>query len=128
MDRPARTRTAGASPFTKAKLGITYPTLDVEDCISKAKDSNKGLLELDIDSRFDMLKISLDGVSKHFFELAYATMHTTGQSFMMSFQASGPHAADRALEAMVASYIELTTFENRFSLAKTYYTKIYIFN
>jgi len=37
-------------------------------------------------------------------------MHTTGQSFMMSFQASGPHANDRALEAIAMGYEELHRF------------------
>lgn len=47
-------------------------------------------------------------------------MHTTGQSFMMSFQASGPHAADRALEAMVASYIELSSFDKEVEWVKDF--------
>ena len=37
-------------------------------------------------------------------------MHTTGQGYMMAFQASGPHAADRALEAIAAGYEELARF------------------
>ena len=42
-------------------------------------------------------------------------MHTTGQGYMMAFQASGPHAADRALEAIAAGYEELKRFpENSF--------------
>jgi phenylacetic acid degradation protein paaN len=50
---------------------------------------------------------SLDRMKNRFFEIAYATMHTTGQGYMMAFQASGPHAADRALEAIAAGYEEL---------------------
>lgn len=34
-------------------------------------------------------------------------MHTTGQGYMMAFQASGPHAADRAMEAIAFGYDEL---------------------
>ncbi len=49
-------------------------------------------------------------MKERFFEIAYATMHTTGQAYMMSFQASGPHAADRALEAIAAGYEEQTRF------------------
>ena len=37
-------------------------------------------------------------------------MHTTGQGYMMAFQASGPHAADRAMEAIAAGYEELKRF------------------
>ena len=33
-------------------------------------------------------------------EFAHAVMHTTGQAFMMAFQAGGPHAQDRGLEAV----------------------------
>jgi phenylacetic acid degradation protein paaN len=33
-------------------------------------------------------------------------MHTTGQPFVMAFQAAGPHAQDRALEAVVAGLVE----------------------
>ena len=33
-------------------------------------------------------------------------MHTTGQPFVMAFQAAGPHAQDRALESIVAGLVE----------------------
>ena len=48
-------------------------------------------VNLALNKERDVLIDSLEGVKNRFFELAYATMHTTGQSFMMSFQASGPH-------------------------------------
>jgi len=35
-------------------------------------------------------------------------MHTTGQAFMMAFQAGGPHAQDRGLEAIAYAYGEMT--------------------
>ena len=38
-------------------------------------------------------------------------MHTTGQSFVMSFQASGPHANDRALEVIAMGLQELSRFD-----------------
>ena len=40
------------------------------------------------------------------FEMAHAVMHTTGQPFVMSFQAAGPHAQDRALEAVAYALAE----------------------
>jgi phenylacetic acid degradation protein paaN len=33
-------------------------------------------------------------------------MHTSGQAFMMAFQAGGPHAQDRGLEAVAYAYVE----------------------
>lgn len=38
------------------------------------------------------------------FEIAHSVMHTTGQAFMMAFQAGGPHAQDRALEAIAYAW------------------------
>ena len=35
-------------------------------------------------------------------------MHTTGQAFLMAFQAGGPHALDRGLEAVAYGYAEQT--------------------
>jgi phenylacetic acid degradation protein paaN len=35
-------------------------------------------------------------------------MHTSGQAFMMAFQAGGPHAQDRGLEAVAYAYAEQT--------------------
>ena len=37
---------------------------------------------------------------ENIFEMANAVMHTTGQAFVMAFQAGGAHALDRALEAI----------------------------
>src|SRR4029450_4067200 len=50
----------------------------------------------------------VDRINKRSFELAHAVMHTTGQAFVMAFQAGGPHAQDRALEAIAYAYAEMT--------------------
>jgi phenylacetic acid degradation protein paaN len=42
------------------------------------------------------------------FELANAIQHTSGQAFVMAFQAGGTHALDRALESIAYSYAEMT--------------------
>jgi len=42
------------------------------------------------------------------FELANAVQHTSGQAFVMAFQAGGAHALDRALEALAYAYTEMT--------------------
>ena len=41
------------------------------------------------------------------FEMGNAVMHTTGQAFAMAFQAGGPHAQDRGLEAVAAAWAEM---------------------
>jgi phenylacetic acid degradation protein paaN len=49
----------------------------------------------------------LQRLNQHSFEIAYAVMHTTGQAFMMSFQAGGPHAQDRGLEAVAYAWQQM---------------------
>ncbi|MFZ1286090.1 MAG: phenylacetic acid degradation protein PaaN, partial [Candidatus Phosphoribacter sp.] len=49
----------------------------------------------------------IEKINARSFELANAVMHTSGQPFVMSFQAGGPHAQDRALEAVVAGLVEM---------------------
>jgi phenylacetic acid degradation protein paaN len=49
----------------------------------------------------------LERLNKRSFEIAYAVQHTTGQGFMMAFQAGGPHAQDRGLEAVAYAWQEM---------------------
>ena len=46
----------------------------------------------------------LDRLGQNSFEMAHAVMQTTGQSFLMAFQAGGPHALDRGLEAVAYAH------------------------
>ena len=48
----------------------------------------------------------VDAINARGFEIANAVMHTSGQPFVMAFQAGGPHAQDRAVEAIVAGLVE----------------------
>ncbi|MEO7159789.1 MAG: phenylacetic acid degradation protein PaaN, partial [Polaromonas sp.] len=48
----------------------------------------------------------LDRLNQQSFELAHAVMMTTGQGWMMAFQAGSPHAQDRGLEAVTYAYRE----------------------
>jgi hypothetical protein len=48
----------------------------------------------------------LDRLNKQSFELAHAVMMTTGQGWMMAFQAGAPHAQDRGLEAVAYAWRE----------------------
>lgn len=98
------------SPYLQTGLGIHYPKLSPETLISQAQAAAKPWRNLSPEERFEILSLTLEKVEPRFFEMAYATMHTTGQSFLMSFQASGPHACDRALEVMVTALEQLTYF------------------
>ncbi|MBL7874418.1 MAG: phenylacetic acid degradation protein PaaN [Cyclobacteriaceae bacterium] len=98
------------SPYFQESLGVTYPSFSVNSLISNASNSFASWRKTSADTRAGILMESLEGMRSRFYEIAYATMHTTGQWFMMAFQASGPHAADRALEAIAAAYEELHRF------------------
>ncbi len=98
------------SPYTRQDLGITYPVLKTDELISNAQHAMGEWRNTSIQKRFGILAESIQRIEKIYFEMAYATMHTTGQSYIMAFQASGPHAADRALESLVMSYNELNKY------------------
>lgn len=99
------------SPYTQHKLGITYPGFSKTQDYIKA--SEKALAEwrkTDVETRAGILAECLSRMKGSFYEIAASTMHTTGQAYLMSFQASGPHAADRALEALALGYQEIKRF------------------
>jgi phenylacetic acid degradation protein paaN len=98
------------SPYFDEAVGTTYPQLSNDLLIERAENAFHSWRKVSKDDRAAVLIDSLERFSKRFFENAYATMHTTGQGYMMAFQASGPHAADRALEAIAAGYEELGRF------------------
>lgn len=98
------------SPFLQLGLGVTYPAFSPEQLIKNSKTAQKSWAKTSAEERVGVLIESLDKIQSRYFDIAYATMHTTGQGFIMSFQASGPHANDRALEAITMGYMELTRF------------------
>jgi phenylacetic acid degradation protein paaN len=98
------------SPYLQDALNISYPTFSVSILIDRSKNAFHQWRKVTVNDRAGILVESLERVKKRFFEIAYATMHTTGQGYMMAFQASGPHAADRALESIAAGVEELQRF------------------
>lgn len=106
------------SPYTQESLNIQYPSFDPEKLIQRAEDAFHSWRKVNASERAALLVESLDRMKERFFEIAYATMHTTGQGYMMAFQASGPHAADRAMEAVAAGYEELHRFPEKASWNK----------
>lgn len=107
------------SPFTGKRLEVSYPAYkDCSTYIATACDASSDWRQTDARTRAGILTESLERLKLKFYEVAFSTMHTTGQSFMMSFQASGPHAADRAMEAIALGYQELTRFPDRLTWEK----------
>ncbi|MBK7186365.1 MAG: phenylacetic acid degradation protein PaaN [Ignavibacteria bacterium] len=91
-------------------LGITYPQIAVDDLIDRASAAQTAWQSLTPEDRASILVEALERGAKRFFEIGYATQHTTGQGFVMGFQASGPHAFDRALESTAMALAAQSAF------------------
>jgi len=89
-------------------LDVRYPHPDVDVLVAAMGDALPAWRDAGPDARAGVCLEILDRLSKRSFELAYAVMHTTGQAFVMAFQAGGPHALDRGLEAVAYAYAEMT--------------------
>jgi phenylacetic acid degradation protein paaN len=98
------------SPFLMKPLNIKYPTFSVETLIKRAKDEFDRWRKIKLEERAGLLLESLKRVENKFHEIAFAQMHTTGMSYHVSFQMAGPHAAQRALNAIAMGYDSLLRF------------------
>ncbi|MCG6113219.1 MAG: phenylacetic acid degradation protein PaaN [Paracoccus sp.] len=103
---------AEESPFGGA-LDITYPAAEPAVLIAAAQGSAQALAEATPKARVGALIEALVRLNRLSFLIAHATQHTTGQGFAMAFQAGGPHAQDRALEAVALAWDEMTRFPDR---------------
>ncbi|TVQ51089.1 MAG: phenylacetic acid degradation protein PaaN [Phycisphaerales bacterium] len=88
-------------------LGISYPKLDVETAVNAAKAGLEKWMDAGPEARVGICLEILKRLNERSFELGNAVMHTTGQGFMMAFQAGGPHAQDRGLEGVAYAWQEM---------------------
>ena len=94
------------SPYGFA-LGTSYPAADPVALVAAAKAAGKAWGAASVETRVGICLEVLDRINKQSFLMANAIMHTSGQAFMMAFQAGGPHAQDRGLEAVAYAYDEM---------------------
>ncbi|WP_420413661.1 phenylacetic acid degradation protein PaaN [Roseibium sp.] len=90
-------------------LDLSYPAAEVDTLAAASKAAFEAWAETSVETRIGVLLEALSRLNKISFLLGHATVHTTGQAFAMAFQAGGPHAQDRGLEAVAAAYAELTS-------------------
>ena len=89
-------------------LGVRYPHVtDPAALIAAAGATRRPWRDAGIDGRVGVCLEILDRLHARVFELANAVQHTSGQAFVMAFQAGGAHALDRALEAIAYAYEEM---------------------
>ncbi len=108
LDQPGQTGWVASdrSPYG-VKLDVQYPVCDPEALLAAAERAMPAWQKLGVDGRTGVCLEILDRLNKASFELAHAVMLTTGQGWMMAFQAGGPHAQDRGLEAVAYAYREM---------------------
>jgi phenylacetic acid degradation protein paaN len=108
LDQPTTGETVGneRSPFGLA-LGIRYPKANVDALLAASGAAQSQWRAAGPDAWAGVSLEILTRLNKASFEIGYSVMHTTGQAFMMAFQAGGPHAQDRALEAVAYAWDEL---------------------
>jgi phenylacetic acid degradation protein paaN len=88
------------------ELGVEYPHPDVDVLLPAMKAGQKAWRDAGAEIRAVVCVEILKRISDRTHEFAHAVMHTSGQAFMMAFQAGGPHAQDRGLEAVAYAYVE----------------------
>ncbi|MEX3814834.1 phenylacetic acid degradation protein PaaN [Paraburkholderia sp. BR13439] len=108
LDQPSTGETVGAevSPFG-FPLGVRYPKADPNALIAASTAAQREWRAAGPQTWIGVSLEILARLNRASFELGYSVMHTTGQAFMMAFQAGGPHAQDRALEAVAYAWDQL---------------------
>jgi phenylacetic acid degradation protein paaN len=103
--------TAGTVPATEFSpygfpLDVSYPYLAPGTAVATAKAAAAPWRAASPDTRAGVAAEILTRLNAASFEIAHAVQHTTGQPFVMAFQAGGPHAQDRGLEAVAYAWYE----------------------
>ena len=107
IDQPGQTGWMGGeqSPYG-VDLNVQYPVCEVQALVAAGQKAMTGWQAVGCEGRTGICIEILDRLNKQSFELAHAVMTTTGQGWMMAFQAGSPHAQDRGLEAVTYAYRE----------------------
>ncbi|MCX4815494.1 phenylacetic acid degradation protein PaaN [Streptomyces sp. NBC_01239] len=88
------------------ELGISYPRVAPDEAVAAALAATGPWRDAGPDTRAGVAAEILARLNAASFEIAHAVRHTTGQAFVMAFQAGGPHAQDRGLEAVAYAWAE----------------------
>ncbi|MEU1788708.1 phenylacetic acid degradation protein PaaN [Streptomyces sparsogenes] len=90
------------------ELGVEYPHPDIEVLLPAMRAGMPAWRDAGPEARAMVCLEILARISARSHEFAHAVMHTSGQAYLMAFQAGGPHAQDRGLEAVAYAFAEQT--------------------
>ena len=108
MDHPGSRRLGKEESPWGFPLGVTYPSASIDELVAASRAAGGGWAAAGIEARTGVCLEIIHRLNKQSFAIANAVQHTSGQPFVMAFQAGGPHAQDRALEAVAYAYGEMT--------------------
>jgi phenylacetic acid degradation protein paaN len=108
LSLPGTVGTVGGerSPYGMA-LGVTYPRVDLDALFAAIAPAAAAWRRAGPEAWVGVALEILTRINQRSFEIAHAVMHTTGQAFVMAFQAAGPHAQDRGLEAVAYAWEQM---------------------
>lgn len=86
------------------ELGTTYEQPNPDELIAAMQMAMRDWREAGAQARVGVCLEILSRLSAMSPEIAQAVMHTSGQGPLMAFQAGGPHAQDRGLEAVAYAW------------------------
>mgnify|MGYP003630253918 FL=1 len=92
------------SPYTGEPLGVRYPRADPEVLFTAINSARPAWAAATPEARVGVCLEILQRCGEQLFENAHATMHTSGQSYVMAFAGSGANALDRGLEALAYAH------------------------
>ncbi|MEU7203362.1 phenylacetic acid degradation protein PaaN [Streptomyces sp. NPDC045470] len=119
LDQPGTDDWVGAevSPYGIG-LNISYPHPDADVLLPAMRAAVPAWRDAGPQTRALVCLEILSRISARTHEFAQAVMHTSGQAFMMAFQAGGPHAQDRGMEAVAYAYAEQVRTPDQASWSK----------
>ena len=97
---------------------MRYPRADPSALVAAAKAATPAWRAAGPQGRAGVAAEILRRINERSFELAHAVQHTTGQAFVMAFQAGGTHAQDRGLEAVAYALAATTRMPVRSTWSK----------
>jgi phenylacetic acid degradation protein paaN len=95
------------------ELGYSYEHVDPDVLLPAMRAALPAWRDAGAEARAAVCIEILSRLNARSYDMAFAAMHTTGQAFMMAFQAAGPNAQDRGLEAVAYGYSALNAHPDR---------------